>query len=206
MKKVAVCTILIMTILMASSAFAAFTDVSQSHWAYDYVDKIQGSNIINGYPDGTFKPDNMVKACELIKMTTLITWKNFKYPETLEEGEHWAMPYVRALERVSYKEGDYDSTEKLENPINRGEAVKIISKGFIRRRILAGIGGKYDSDQKYIDQMWDIRNSDDEELKKAVNICVQFGIINGFEDGTFRPDDTLTRAQVAKIMYVIINK
>ena len=30
------------------------------------------------------------------------------------------------------------------------------------------------------------------------------GIINGYPDGTFRPDNTITRAEIAKIIYMLV--
>ena len=38
---------------------------------------------------------------------------------------------------------------------------------------------------------------------EAVNTLVALGVIDGYEDGSFRPDDTVTRAEMAKMIYTI---
>ncbi|MBR2080866.1 MAG: S-layer homology domain-containing protein, partial [Oscillospiraceae bacterium] len=43
-----------------------------------------------------------------------------------------------------------------------------------------------------------------EEYQKAVAAVSEMGIINGFEDGSFGPKKTLTRAQAAKILCVML--
>ena len=55
-----------------------------------------------------------------------------------------------------------------------------------------------------------IKNFSDESLitnstsRMLIDNCVRFGLINGFEDGTFRPNATLTRAQASKMVYTAI--
>ena len=44
----------------------------------------------------------------------------------------------------------------------------------------------------------------DERYAPAVEEMVKLGVINGFEDGTFRPNGTLTRAQAAKIICTML--
>ena len=43
----------------------------------------------------------------------------------------------------------------------------------------------------------------DIETADAVDTLVALGVIDGYEDGTFRPDDTVTRAEMAKMIYII---
>ena len=38
---------------------------------------------------------------------------------------------------------------------------------------------------------------------EAVNTLVALGVIDGYEDGSFRPDDTVTRAEMAKMIYTV---
>jgi len=46
----------------------SFSDVPTTHWASGYIKLAQNLGVIGGYPDGTFKPDNMVTHIELVKM------------------------------------------------------------------------------------------------------------------------------------------
>ena len=52
-----------------SAADESFTDVDMSHWANGYIAAMKTAGIINGYPDGTFRPENNISYAEFIKMT-----------------------------------------------------------------------------------------------------------------------------------------
>lgn len=46
---------------------SAFADV-KGHWAEKYIDSAVEKGWINGYPDGTFKPDNFIKRAEVVNL------------------------------------------------------------------------------------------------------------------------------------------
>jgi hypothetical protein len=46
-----------------------FPDVSQSDWAYKYVEHVAANDIAQGYPDGTYKP---VRICERDQMAVYL--------------------------------------------------------------------------------------------------------------------------------------
>ena len=48
-------------------------------------------------------------------------------------------------------------------------------------------------------------DSADVSQTEAVDMLTALGIIDGYEDGSFRPDETVTRAEMAKMIYVIRN-
>ena len=60
-----------------------FSDVNKSHWAYSYIKKINGSNLITGFPDGTFRPDDKItyeQAVTIVcKALNIDVWED--YPE-----------------------------------------------------------------------------------------------------------------------------
>ena len=49
---------------------APFTDIA-GHWAEDTITRWADVGIVNGYPDGTFKPDEPITRAELAKIVTL---------------------------------------------------------------------------------------------------------------------------------------
>ncbi len=56
-----------------SGAKSTFSDMPESHWAYGCVSRAVQLGIINGYPDGTFKPENTVLFEELLKMLVSVS-------------------------------------------------------------------------------------------------------------------------------------
>ena len=93
--------------LMPTANAATFSDVPDNHWAKSYIEEMQGSNIINGYGDGTFKPEKEVKVGEFIKILCVKVFPDFKYIPP-EDGSNWSRPYVEALDGVLLKARDYN--------------------------------------------------------------------------------------------------
>ncbi len=194
---------MILSCSYASVSKPAFSDVSLSHWASEYIAYAQFKNIINGYGDGTFKPSNQVKTGEFIKMAaTCIRDKDWNFGKP-SPGEHWAMPYVRSLNYIALNPLAFDN-ERLERPITRGEAVEICAAIDRYIKVHEHTFFEVDTNETYIKQYIDEAKIERQSLRDAINYCTQFGIINGFEDGSFRITATLTRAQAAKLIYVIL--
>ena len=50
----------------------SFSDVDNSHFAYDYIAALHQSNIVSGYPDKSFKPNNHISRAEVVKVINSI--------------------------------------------------------------------------------------------------------------------------------------
>lgn len=203
MKKKILATILAVIILMNCAVLmpktqaATFPDISNTHWAYIYIEEMVECKIINGYTDGTFKPQNQVKTGEFIKMLCMAIWPNFEYARW---EEHWASHYVYALDNLMLDKRKYNA-ERLERIITREEAAELICEFVMLININNDEYSRLDQDQKYIKNMKDESLITNEKSRIYIDNCIRFGLINGFEDGTFRPNDGLTRAQAAKLIY-----
>ena len=59
-----------MALGVSATAFAAnpFSDVPAGHWAYASVAKLAAAGIVDGYPDGTFKGDNLMTRYEMAQI------------------------------------------------------------------------------------------------------------------------------------------
>lgn len=73
-----------------------FSDVPEDAWFAPYVCAAARRNIVKGYPDGTFKPDQTVNTAEAIKMIFLAYGKEIQE----REGENWYEPYAAAIDRL----------------------------------------------------------------------------------------------------------
>ena len=170
-----------------------FKDTS-NHWARDYIQFLVNEELINGYPDRTFKPDEVILYTEFIKIiiSTLdidLDKKDYK--------EHWAQKYLDYAKDNNYIDINENNAEKLGIPITRIEMAKIIVRILDKEGLakeFAGINTRYIDDN-------DIAYED----KGYVFIASKYGIINGFDDETFRPDETATRAQAAKMIVTFLN-
>ena len=88
--------------LSLSAVFAiTFSDLKSTHWAYNDIMNLANDGIINGYKDGTYKPEKNVTRGEFLKliMTSLYDGNGYFEVNNFNFG-HWAMPY--AIEAVNY--------------------------------------------------------------------------------------------------------
>lgn len=107
---------------------SGFADVDQSFWAYTAIDNLAQMGIINGYPDGTFKPENPVTRAEFAKMVGIA----FRLPAPGVSGGftditgHWASGYIDAASERGFIKGYPDGTFKPENSVTKAEILTIL--------------------------------------------------------------------------------
>ncbi|KAB3534058.1 S-layer homology domain-containing protein, partial [Alkaliphilus pronyensis] len=92
-----------------------FSDVSKGDWFAPTVAKLVEMGGIEGYANGTFKPNRTMTQAEFIK-TVVATLHG---EEPIAEDEHWGMNYIREAEKLGYIDGGEYREEDLNKPINR---------------------------------------------------------------------------------------
>jgi hypothetical protein len=103
----------------------AFPDVPSTHWAYSFIMAAKQHGIVSGYPDGTFKPDNLVTRTEISVMVTLS--RSWTYGGTVPDftdvpTTFWGYPYIMASKEHGVIGGYPDGTFKPNNQASRAEA------------------------------------------------------------------------------------
>ena len=70
MKRILNCFLIMFAVFVTSSipAFAFYSDMQESHWAYKQIKQLSEKSVVIGYPDGTFKPDENVTRAEFASM------------------------------------------------------------------------------------------------------------------------------------------
>lgn len=163
-----------------------------------YIDKIIFSKeplqlslhdrILGGYGDGTFKPDGSITRAEAAALTERIIGKR----ASENAGSHsffdvsetdWFYGAVSNL--VSLGIVDKDGAFRPDEPITRAELSDMIYRTGIKKAdIHKSFPDLYENHRYY------------ETVRKAAGA----GIINGYTDGTFRPDNPVTRAEAVRII------
>lgn len=193
-KKVCIVLILLCMCFTQLAMGAEFSDVPQNHWAYKTISELTDKGIVNGMGDGTYSPDGTLTRGQFIKLLTcgldeFDGDKNYK-PMFFDTPQNaWYTPYVTC----GAKSGIISFNENLfypDSPMTRGEAAVWIVNGIgVKKNVVCG----------FLDVT-------DPEQKKAIAIAQDCGIINGYEDGSFRPDKTLTRAEAAALISRTMDK
>ncbi len=155
-----------------------FKDVAANYWARAMIEQAVEKGYVDGFSDGTFKPENKVTRAEFIKMLV----DALKLPH-VEKGSPWYQPYVASLiETGIHKESDFKN--KYDSSLTRLEMVKLAA-----RATNPGIDN-------------DSNGSDPNYL---VFLGTQSGILQGTGNGNLDLKGTSTRAQAVVIIERILS-
>ena len=109
-----------------------FTDVSSSHIYANAIEYLHDEGIVEGYADGTFKPDSTINRVELLKIALsshalafACTERYFEFHDT--QSGAWYDTYIQTAANCGIVSGYDDGSFRPDNTINYAEAAKIIS-------------------------------------------------------------------------------
>ena len=173
------CLALLLVLGMTSVACAydvSFSDVPEDSWFYTDVMTLAESGVIGGYPDGTYRPTKKVTTGEALKMILLAAG----YPEPEPAASHWARGYLNfAIEQGFLTR--YEDISDLDVNMTRGLVAKLAANALGLSD--PGTYGTFtDTDSPYVEAL-----------------CAA-GIVGGYPDGTYRPDASVSRAEIAAIV------
>ncbi|SDY34155.1 NlpC/P60 family protein [Tindallia californiensis] len=188
--------ILVLVILVIGisipSAFATFngsefSDVDLTDWHVGYVLTLSDMDVVRGYSDSTFRPDATISKAEFIVLAMKTSHRHYQ----TAENEHWAMNYIRAAEEMGAIEPGDAETMALDEPINRAEAARIL----VRTQLTEDTEGC----ESYIERVKDY-----EKIPEAYQTYVLKAFaknwISGYPDGSFQPDNKVTRAEASVML------
>ncbi len=176
-----------------------FTDI-ENHWAEETIVRHQRDGMAKGYLDNTFKPDKKMKRSE---MATFIN-RYFGFSEETEDNfedvnsDDWYFSETAKAKYYEYIEGLEMRPEESASRLDVVEALSLILDL---------------SEQRQSEKT--IRFSDMEGLiaedRENIESFTKLGYIKGYEDGTFRPREAVSRAEILSIMervlgYIVITQ
>lgn len=209
--------------IMASSASAVlaapinFTDMTSSNysWAATAVKDMAAAGYINGYEDGTYRPDNQVTRQECLSLFArvmgsnnesnkeVLTIAHNKYDEMLAPYSlTWGSDEIAyLLYKGVLKETDlvtYLKNDEKSKPMSRYEAAIIITKA---------MGGEK---QALADKNASLSYTDAALIPSSAVGYVKYAsdqeILKGMDDGGFSPTTSVTRAQMAVMLSRVVDK
>ena len=171
-----------------------FSDIA-GHWAAEFIMNLYELGIIEGYEDGTYRPNIEVNRAEFTKM--VLAAFDIDVPETVDEAPFsdvetglWYTPYIAKAKELGIVEGYADGTFRPTATVNRVEALKIV----LEASGLAIEGGEMVFPDT-IDGAW---------YEKYVAFAQLMEVVGGYSDGTFGPENSLLRSEVAKIVWNVM--
>lgn len=173
----------------------AFTDVTQSHDSYVSISFLEKQKIIQGYSDGTFKPDNSVNRAEALKI--ILEGSRIKVPDSTTSSfpdvstDSWFAKYVAYGKSTGVVNGNADGTFAAGRQVSRAEFLKMVL-----------------TLNKFKKENWEGKEFFKDVPKDAwhnsyMNFAGKSGVVVPDKDNNVLPGKPLTRAEVADIMYLL---
>lgn len=174
-----------------------YTDMTDDHWAYEAVNALSQKGVINGFEDGSFAPDKEVTREQFVKMLA----EAFGITSATEENSfadveagRWSESYIAVAASNGIVSGIGDGKFAPESVVTRQDAAVMLKRICDKYGIILDGSAKAFADASEISDY----------ATESVALLSGAGVIAGFEDGSFRPTNALTRAQAAKIIYGLI--
>lgn len=210
----------------AAASAAVFTDIG-SHWARTTIQTMVASGILDGYPDGTFRPEEPVQVDQFVKMLIL------SYSELHQNGSRsWKSEFLNVLSpenqaivkqdyryfsflpsTVGYWAKDFiDIASDLhflnksryadfQTDLTRENVAEILYYTLQETEFLEdGLFG-----QKMASAYGDITSASEREQRFIAEALVK-GIMEGYPNGFFGVGEKVTRAQALVILNRLTNK
>ena len=194
-------TITVIAFFMASAVAQAmiFPDVPGSHPHAEAIDFLSEENILGGYPDGTFRPEQLVNRAEALKILLLaggidvsgVTQSNFSdVPSSA-----WFAPFVSVARSHGITDGYPDGLFRPEQTVNLVEALKML---LVTNKIDLG---NYATNKKLfsdsVPQAW---------YNSFLAYAQKFDIVQPDAINNIFPDRSLTREVLAEIVYRFVTR
>lgn len=180
-----------------------FADLSQSHWAYEKIEKAVEKGLIKGYDDGTFRPDEPVTRAQFVTMLYRLAGSPASeavsafadVPQT-----NWAAKAVAWAAENGYVKGTSSTAFDPNGEITREQAMTILF------RYAGGVSGMETMFGGVYNKQFTDSASVHSWAKPAVYWAIYNGILTGDTASTLAPTKTATRAQTAVIFLRYLEK
>lgn len=165
-----------------------FRDIRR-HWAQEAIERLANEGVLNGFPDGTFRPDLTVTREQFVTM--LIQAREIRVPKGQNvfwdvPSASWSAPYITAaVEEGIIVRSEYGTSFRPSQAITREEMAVMIARALKLKSNASVVTFK---DRNQINSVG------------LVGAVVKEGIITGYPDNSFHPKQSLTRAEAAIVI------
>ncbi len=166
--------------------------VSENHWARASMQKMYDQGILSGDARGNMHPNRAVTRAEFISMLNralnYTQYDSQQLPFTDMTGEEWYATHIRVAYSQGYFSGVAPNRAGATEPITREAAAAMLCRNV-----------KIESNTLQLTQFTD-GTSISQWSRGSVGAAVDKGYMKGYEDGTFRPKNNISRAEAATML------
>ncbi len=181
------------TFTVVSMSSSTFTDTN-GHWAENDIVTLADLGVVSGYDDGSFKPENTVTRAQFAKMLVNVLGYDLseKKVQFSDSDGHWAEQYIQTAFENGLIKGYSLDTFKPNQQITREHMALILANALKEK---ASVNGKDFTDTSKLSV----------KSQVAIEKIAALGLIEGYKNGTFKPQNNLTRAQAVTVLVRLLN-
>ncbi len=173
-----------------------FNDIGNYSWASEAIEGLYYAGIINGMEEGVFNPAGSVTREQFCKMVVQL-FGVLEYETDTSFGDvdsnAWYAQYINSAIKAGYVQGQSDTYFGIGESIMRQDMATILF------RALGSHG-------RAVELTFTDNSAIAPYAQDAIAELVGLGVFNGYEDGSFKPRGTATRAEAAKVIWEIYKK
>ena len=175
-----------------------FNDLQEASWAEVAVNTLYQNGIVNGKGDKIFSPNDNITREEavamLIRMFKLNKGEDIVYSDVDENA--WYYTSISAAVNNNILNGVSENVMGIGLKITRQDFFTILYRCVL---LDSKLKNNNDKSPLFADE-----SDVSDYAKEAVRIFAGIGVLSGYDDNTIRPFNTITRAEVAKVLYEIL--
>ena len=189
--------------LSTSLAFATPNDV-QLHWAGTEINTLIENGVMLGYKDGRFKPDRKITKEEaIVLLVSFAKQQNLILEEDLLVGDisnildaknSWSLKEIQFLHNSGIIKTDSNNLIKPYEPLTRAGLADMLYNYFMYFDLFTNLEPENQSPFTDIGASY---------AAKPITEMQKAGILKGYPDGTYKPGNDITRAEIATLFYKI---
>ena len=179
------------SLLHTKEAYAAsFQMGTANHWAEPYMRNLYNRGLMSGDKNGNMNPNQPITRAEFISIVnrTFGYSKTGKTPFKDIKGTEWYADDISIAYNQGYFSGDGKATANAQGRLTREQAIALLGRNLAIEET-AGVSSSF-ADSTSIAN-WS---------RGYVNTSADKGFISGYKDGSFKPQNNITRAEVAKVL------
>jgi hypothetical protein len=187
-----------MVMTASASAQTTFSDVASDNWASPFIQELASRNIIAGFPDGTFRPNDPVTRAQFaaLLLKAFPNAQRVNTPVNFADvpGNYWGLQAIQNAYATGFLAGFPGGTFRPNDNIPRAQVLVSLSNGL-----------KYASTQpadSLLQQAYSDASSIPGYARNSIAAATERRIVVSYPDVRFlNPNQTATRADVAAFIY-----